>query len=157
MITMMWAMDTNKVIGNDNQLPWHYKDDMAYFKEHAYHKNVVLGYQTYLSMLSYFPSKKLPFDHVYIATRKKRNIENVIFIDDLDTFLKTTDLDLMIIGGAQIYEQAFPFADALRITYILKAYKGDTYFPQYNLKDFKIKTYETHQELILSYYERIKK
>ncbi len=51
MITLMWAMDVNKVIGNGQRLPWYYKEDMHYFKAHAYHKKALMGYQTYVSML----------------------------------------------------------------------------------------------------------
>lgn len=157
MITLMWAMDINKVIGYKDALPWHYQVDMAYFKEHAYHREVLMGYQTYLSMLKYFPSKKLPFKKVFIASRKQQEVQNAIIIHDLITFLENRKEDLMIIGGAQIYQQAFSYADILRITYVLKPYIGDTYFPKYNLNHFKLIAYTTNHELILSHYERIKK
>ena len=156
MITLIWAMDVNRVIGFQNKLPWHYKIDMAYFKQHAYHQDVLMGYQTYISMLEYFPSKKLPFKHIYIATRSERHIENADIINDLDAFLISRTKDLVVIGGAQIYQQAFSYADALHITYVLKTHQGDTFFPEYSLKDFKLKSYQTESELILSYYERIK-
>lgn len=61
MITLMWAMDVNKVIGNGQRLPWYYKEDMHYFKTHAYHKKALMGYQTYVSMLKYFPFRKTTF------------------------------------------------------------------------------------------------
>ena len=63
----------------------------------------------------------------------------------------------MIIGGAQIYQLAFPYADALRITYVLKPHVGDTHFPKYHLENFKLVSYTTDQELILSHYEKVKK
>lgn len=157
MITLMWAMDINRVIGLNDTLPWHYKVDMAYFKKHAYHTEVLMGYQTYLSMLTYFPSKKLPFKKVYIASRKQSEIENAEIIHDLIPFLEERKEDLMIIGGAQIYQIAFPYANALRITYVLKPYVGDTYFPKYHLEEFKLISYSTDHELILSHYERVKK
>lgn len=37
----------------------------------------------------------------------------------------------MIIGGAQIFEQAMAIADKLYITLINYEFNGDTYFPQY--------------------------
>lgn len=157
MITMMWAMDINRVIGLNGALPWHYKVDMAYFKKHAYHTEVLMGYQTYISMLTYFPSKKLPFKKIYIASRKQMDIENAEIIHDLIPFLEIRKEDLMIIGGSQIYQLAFPYADALRITYVLKPYIGDTYFPKYDLKEFKLISYTTDHELILSHYEKVKK
>ena len=157
MITLMWAMDVNKVIGNGQRLPWYYKEDMQYFKTHAYHKKALMGYQTYVSMLKYFSSGKLPFSDIYIASRNQTEIKNATVINDVKKFLDNCDEDIIVIGGAQIYKIAFDYADALRITYVLKPHFGDTYFPKYSLKAFKLVEYETYPELIFTHYERIKK
>ena len=157
MITLMWAMDVNKVIGNGQQLPWYYKEDMHYFKTHAYHNKALMGYQTYVFMLKYFPSGKLPFSDIYIASRKQTQIENAFIISDVRSFLENFNDDLIVIGGAQIYKIALDYADDLRITYVLKPYVGDTFFPKYSLDTFKLVDYKTQPELILTHYERVKK
>ncbi len=92
-------------------------------------KKALMGYQTYVSMLKYFPSGKLPFSDIYIASRKQTQIKNALIISDVKSFLENFNDDLMVIGGAQIYKIALDYADELRITYVLKPYVGDTFFP----------------------------
>jgi dihydrofolate reductase len=116
-----------------------------------------MGYQTYVSMLKYFPSGKLPFSDIYIASRKQTHIKNAFIISDVKAFLEDFDEDLMVIGGAQIYKIALDYADELRITYVLKPYEGDTYFPKYSLDSYKLVHYNIQPELILTHYERVKK
>jgi dihydrofolate reductase len=51
MFAIIVAMDENHLIGKGNELPWHYKEDMVYFKETTLNHSVLMGYNTYLSIL----------------------------------------------------------------------------------------------------------
>lgn len=154
MIALIWAMDENRVIGKDNRLPWHYPEDLKYFKTITKGKKVIMGRHTYDSMITYFKDGKLPYEKVYVASRKTTGIQNATVINDLDTFFKHHKEDIFVLGGSFIYEVALKYADVLFITYILNRHEGDTTFPSYDLSSFTLSYYETKPHLILTKYER---
>ena len=145
MINMIWAMDKNNLIGKDNLIPWHVKEDLLYYKEKTKGKNVLMGDQTYFSLKSYYKTKPLPYGKCYIATIDKdlkisNPLEDIELIYDIDSFLKNHDKEdeLFVVGGATIYKLALPYADRLYISFIKGDYVGNKYFPtidydKYNL------------------------
>lgn len=156
MIELIWAMDENWLIGKDNALPWHYPTDTAYFWNRAKDKTVLMGRQTYLSLKSFFKDKPLPFAKMYVATTQSRTFDDADAVPSVKAFLEATREDILVIGGAVIYALALPYADRLHVTYILKAYAGDTYFPRFDLSCFKLVSKRLEPELIFAVYERIK-
>ena len=54
MINLIWAMDDNWLIGKDNRMPWHVKEDLLYYKEKTLGKTVFLGYNNYVSLKGYY-------------------------------------------------------------------------------------------------------
>lgn len=154
MIALIWAMDENRIIGFENKLPWHYPEDLKFFKSITKGKKVLMGKNTYDSMLTYFPSGKLPYEKVYVASKNTQHIKHAIVIHDVETFLKETNEDIYVLGGSYIYKLALPYANTLYITYILNRYYGDTQFPSYQLHDFKLMTYQVKPSLLLTHYER---
>ncbi|MGA0351138.1 MAG: dihydrofolate reductase [Acholeplasmataceae bacterium] len=154
MIALIWAMDENRVIGLKNKLPWHYPEDLKYFNRITRGKKVLMGKETYDSMMSYFPSGNLPYEEVYVASKSMSTIHHGIIIDDVEQFLKSYHGDIFVLGGAKIYDIALKYADVLYITYILNRYDGDTHFPKYSLKHFKLSEYQIKPQLILTKYER---
>ncbi len=155
MISMIWAMDENWLIGKDNLLPWHYPKDLAYFKSHTKECAVLMGDMTYQSLKSYYVKKPMPFKKVYVANINDASYPDATHVKDLFTFLKETSEDVMVIGGKTIYQLALPYADRLYITYILKTHEGNVYFPRFNLGAFRLLTYQIEDGLIFSVYERI--
>lgn len=156
MISMIWAMDENWLIGKDNVLPWHYPKDLAYFKSHTVGKTVLMGDMTYQSLKSYYRSKPLPFGKIFVANIMDTEYKDAIRISDLFDFLKNCKEDVMIIGGKTIYQLALPYVDRLYITYILKTHEGNVYFPKFDLSKFKLIEKKMDNELIFAVYERIK-
>jgi dihydrofolate reductase len=154
MIALIWAMDENRTIGLNNRLPWHFPEDLKYFKAITQGKKVLMGRKTYESMLTYFPSGKLPYEKVYVVSKQNIILKHVTVINDIHTFLKTTSEDIYVLGGSNIYQIALTYADNLYITYILGRYDGDTKFPLYTLNAFKLKRYQIKPNLILTHYER---
>ena len=154
MIALIWAMDENRTIGLNNRLPWHFHEDLKYFKSITYGKKVLMGRKTYDSILSYFPSGKLPYEKVYVASTKQIKLKHATVINDVHSFLKTTHEDIFVLGGSYIYQIAFEYADSLYMTYILGRYEGDTTFPKYSLEAFKLSSYQIKPSLILTHYER---
>jgi dihydrofolate reductase len=154
MISMIWAMDENWLIGKDNVLPWHYPKDLAYFKEMTSNEAVLMGEMTYLSLKSYFKSKPLPFKKIYVANIEDKTYIDAVHVKELFTFLKEVKEDIMVIGGKTIYQLCLPYAHRLLITYVLKRHQGNVYFPPFDLSQFKLIKKDFAEELIFAVYER---
>lgn len=157
MISLIVAIAKNNVIGLNNQLPWHYKNDLKYFKEVTTNHKVVMGMKTFQSIIDR-NGKILPNRENYVVTRNlKFNYPNVTVINDLKSFLKQNHQDeIFIIGGSQIFDIALDYADRLYITHINKEYDGDVFFPEVNFSEFKLISKRDEDELSFCVYERIK-
>ena len=149
MIHLIWAMTKNHVIGLQNKMPWHIKEDLIYYKEHTAGKTVVMGENTYYSLKGYYKSKPLPYGKIYVASLNENLIlEDAIVISDVIQLFKTTREDLWVVGGATIYQLALPYADALYISWVKKEYEGDTYFPEIDFTKFR-NSYKKETDLVL--------
>ena len=120
MISLIWAMDKNNLIGIDNDLSWHYSEDLKYFKEKTTDKKVIMGENTFYSILNRI-GKPLPHRKNIVATLDtnfKRDDVEVTY--DLIKFLKDnqdTEEEIFVIGGKQIYALSLPYAKRLYITH----------------------------------------
>ncbi len=130
-ISMIVAMAKNRLIGQDNQMPWHLPDDLKYFKAQTLNKPIIMGRKTFESI----GAKPLPKRRNIVITRDKQfQADGVEIFHDLKhalNALQTCD-EIMIIGGAQIYQQMLDKAHRLYITEVAIELEGDAYFPQWN-------------------------
>lgn len=159
MISIIVAFDQNQLIGMNNQLPWHYKEDLQYFKQTTIYHDILMGRRTFESILSY-QNKPLPNRHHIVLTRQMSyNHEQVTIIDDLKHFLVNypESKELFIIGGRSIYQQTLPFADRLYVTHIDASFIGDTYFPSIDWNEWRCIKAEQINELSFNIYERVSK
>jgi len=154
MISMIWAMDENWLIGKDNVLPWHYPKDLAYFKNKTKNEAVLMGDMTYQSLKGYYKTKPLPFKKVYVANIMDVSYPDAIHVKDIFSFIKETKEDVFVIGGKTIYKLLLPHADRLYITYVLKRHEGNVYFPSFDLSEFKLIDKKMEDGLIFATYER---
>lgn len=158
MISLIWAMDKNNLIGKNNELPWHYKEDLKYFRNTIKNHYILLGDKTYESILNYRAGKQFPDVKHLVATIMDVKYENVKMVRDLNLFLKKEHLEeIFVCGGATIYNICMPYADRLYITYIDKKYEGDAYFPKINYNEWNLissKQSENTPELSFCIYER---
>ncbi|CCV65801.1 Dihydrofolate reductase [Paracholeplasma brassicae] len=154
MISLIWAMDRNWLIGKDNILPWHYKKDLIYFKNHTKGKTVLMGEMTYLSLKGYYKDRPLPFGKIYVASLNNVSFDGCIMVNDLKGFLKETTEDVIVIGGKTVYQIALEYADYLYITWIDKDHEGNVFFPKFDLSMFKVISENQEDELRFTVYER---
>lgn len=132
-IVMIACIGKNRELGKNNNLIWHYKEDMRFFREFTTNNIVVMGRKTWESL----PKRPLPNRKNVILTTS--NIElpkgvsvyhNVFSL--LNEYKNTTET-LIVIGGASIYEQFLPFADELVLTEVNDTAKdADCFFPDYS-------------------------
>ena len=154
MISLIWAMSEKWLIGKDNKIPWHVKEDLLYYKEKTNGKTVLMGENTYYSLKGYYKNRPLPYGKIYVASLSDNEFIDAIKIDDVITFLNNNKEDLFVVGGASIYKLAIPYANRLYISIIKGEYEGDTYFPKFNLDDFKIISKNETEKVIYYIYER---
>ncbi|MFA0350137.1 type 3 dihydrofolate reductase, partial [Vibrio sp. 10N.222.55.C6] len=128
-ISMIAAMANNRIIGKDNQMPWHLPADFAWFKRSTMGKPVVMGRKTYDSIGRPLPGRL----NVVISRDESLKIEGVTTVTSIEQALELlSDVEeVMIIGGGSIYESCLPKADKLYLTYIDFAVDGDTQFPDW--------------------------
>lgn len=164
MITMIAAMDKNRLIGNNGQLPWHLPADLQYFKERTKGFAVVMGSKTYWSLPE--SVRPLPGRENIVITSQGKTFKNELIwraSSSLVAIAAAASLTkkIMVIGGASVYEQFLPKADRLLITRIDHEFEGDTYFPEFE-KDFRCvfsqkgpKNKENPYDYYFEIYERI--
>lgn len=155
MVNLIVAIGKNNVIGIGNKLPWHYKEDMTYFRENTRNKKVIMGEQTFKSILGYI-NKPLPNRTSVIATLTDYTYEGVEVTNDIITYLKEfpKDDEIFVIGGKIIYDLTLDLCDRLYITHVNKEYEGDVFFKQIDYSKYnKIKS-TISGDLEFAVYER---
>jgi len=128
-VSMIAAMAANRVIGKDNKMPWHLPEELGHFKRITMGKPIVMGRNTFESIGRALPGRK----NIVISTNKSLVIEGVTVVHSVEAAIAAGDNceELMIIGGARLYDQMLAHADCLYITDIALATEGDAFFPDY--------------------------
>jgi dihydrofolate reductase len=128
-VAMIAAMTKQRVIGKDNQMPWHLPADLAHFKRVTMGKPVVMGRLTYQSIGRALPGRL----NIVISRDSNLSIAGVEVVSSIEAALARVkdEAEVMIIGGANIYQQCLPLADSLYLTFIDAELEGDAYFPDY--------------------------
>jgi len=130
-ITIIVAMDEDRGIGFENQIPWHLPADLARFKKLTMGHHLLVGRKTYESIGSVLPGRQM----IILTRNPAYSAQNCITADTLDSALKLAEkrgeTEVFIIGGAEIYREALPLADRLYLTVVHTRAKADVYFPQF--------------------------
>ncbi len=140
-LSIIVAMDDNQLIGNNNALPWRLPADLAYFKKITSNKPVLMGRKTYESIGKPLDNRR----NIIISRNIDFQAEGCEMVDSISIALKLTKKDVIVIGGASLYEQTLPSVDRLYITQIEGKFKGDAYFPEFNRDDFVETFRESHK------------
>lgn len=143
MISLLVAHDLNRVIGVNNDLPWHIPEELAYFKKVSMGKAMIMGRKTYESIGRPLPGRL----NVIITRNEEYTAEGAVIVHDLQEAIekaKSFSDEIMIIGGAEIFRLAIGIADRLYITLIQNHFEGDTFFPSYGSEWHLVSTSEDH-------------
>ncbi len=129
LLSLIAAMAKNRVIGLNNQMPWHMPADLSHFKQVTMGKPVVMGRKTYDSI-----GRLLPGRRNIVVSRQQKPIgfiaDWVHSIEDALAML-TAESEVMVIGGAELYRQTLPLADRLYLSEFDLDVQGDAFFPDY--------------------------
>lgn len=134
-LSIIAAIGQNNELGINNQLIWHLKKDMKFFKETTINHKIVMGRKTFESL----PKLLVNREHI-ILTKQNINLPNVKIFHDISSFLKAyenLDEEIFNIGGQSIYKELLEYADKLYLTEIEATSKADAYFPIFDKNDFE--------------------
>lgn len=133
-IIQIVAMAANRVIGRDNDIPWHIPGEQRRFKELTMGHTLVMGRLTYQSI-----GRPLPGRKTVIVTRQSDYLEpGCTVVHSLDEALAVCGNDdkVFIAGGGEIFRQTTDLADAIYLTTLHREVAGDIYFPEFSKDDF---------------------
>ena len=143
-LSLIVAAAENNVIGKDNQLIWHLSDDLKRFKKLTSGHHIIMGRKTFESFPKPLPNRT----HVVITRQKNYKApKGVIVVHNMKEAVSVatlSDANPYVIGGGEIYKQAFPFATKIELTRVHHEFEGDTYFPEIDTKDWKETANEFH-------------
>jgi dihydrofolate reductase len=129
-LKLIYAQAANGVIGRDNTIPWKLPEDMAHFRQRTMGHPVIMGRRTWDSLPPKF--RPLPGRMNIVVTRQPAWVSpGAARASTLDEALALCDGvgEAWVIGGAEIYRQALPFADEVVVTEIGADFDGDAYAP----------------------------
>lgn len=133
-ISLIAAMDENRVIGLNNTLPWRLPADMRHFREVTMGKPVLMGRKTFESI-----GKALPGRRNIILTRDPDfQALGCEVAHTLEAALAAAadSEELMVLGGADLFAQLLPRASRLYLTEIHASFNGDAWFPAFNKQEW---------------------
>lgn len=157
---MIVAHANNRVIGKNNDMPWHLPADLAYFKKTTLGKPIIMGRKTYQSIGRALPGRK----NIVISRDDNFQAEGVEVVNSVDAALALVvdSAEVMVIGGGAIYQHCLAAAQRLYITHINADIDGDTYFPEYDLtvwqkiaSDIRPSDEKNPYQLDFSVYEKV--
>jgi dihydrofolate reductase len=141
-VTIIAAIGKDRELGLGNELLWRIPDDLKRFRDLSRGHPVIMGRVTFDSIVKAL-GKPLPGRTSIVITRDPERIgtyrgqSDVIAALSIDDAIKSASEapgseEIIIAGGAQIYELALPFTDMLRLTIISDEKPADSFFPPYD-------------------------
>lgn len=143
-IALIAAMDRSHAIGVGNRLPWRLPAEMAYFTRSTIGKTVIMGRKTFESLPKPLKDRK----NVILTRQLGYNIEGCETVHSVEESLERYSGDeIMVIGGAEIYEQYLPYADTLLLTDVDTDVEGaDAFFPKVEEEVWQLVSSEHHEK-----------
>jgi dihydrofolate reductase len=147
-LCLIAALAQNRVIGRDNQMPWHLPADLKHFKALTLGKPIIMGRKTWDSLGRPLPGRL----NLVVSRQPGLALEGAEVFPSLDAALVRAEAwareqgadELMLIGGAQLYTQALEQADRLYLTRVELCPEGDAWFPAFNQADWQCEALEQH-------------
>ena len=127
------AMSENRVIAKNGSIPWHFSDDLRWFKHVTLGRTIVMGRKTYESI-----GRPLPGRKTVVLTRNVNSIPGVELCHDAEQLVtrwrrnasfEQAAESMIIAGGGEIYRQFLPHCTSLFLTRVKQTVEGDTFFP----------------------------
>jgi dihydrofolate reductase len=142
-LAIIVATDQQGLIGENNDLPWRLSADLQYFRQVTMAKPLIMGRNTHESIGRPLPGRK----NIIVTKNKSFHADGCTVVNSIDdALLACEDVDeVMVMGGASLYEQLLPIADKLYLTQVHASLAGDTWFPAWNKEEWSEISREDYQ------------
>lgn len=131
MISLIVAMSENRVIGVNNQLPWHIPEDLKHFKRVTSSHPMIMGRKTFDSIGKPLPNRT----NIVITRNAEFHVPGVVRAESLDKAIQIATQspgaeEIFVIGGGEIFKQSLEIARRIYLTTVHTKIAGDVYFPE---------------------------
>ena len=136
-ISLIAAMASNRVIGDQGDIPWKIPGEQKMFKKITIGHSVIMGRKTYESLEGPLPGRT----NIVVTRQSEYQAPGCIMAHNLESAINSCpaeESEVFICGGAQLYRISFDVADRIYLTLIPKEIPGDTYFPEIPETEFQI-------------------
>jgi dihydrofolate reductase len=144
-LSLIFAMSENRVIGKNGGLPWHIPEDFAWFKKHTLGHPVVMGRKTFESIGRVLPKR----DNIILTRREDYRVEGACICSSLERALDAASGmgadEVFLIGGYMVFQQGLESAERIYLTKIHREFDGDVFFPAFDEGAFDILFVEEHR------------
>jgi dihydrofolate reductase len=142
LLSLIVAMAHNGVIGRDNALPWHLRQDLQRFKAQTLGKPILMGRKTFESIGRPLPGRT----NIVLTRDPKWRAPGVIAVLTVEQALAQASgaSELVAIGGAEVYRLVMPFVRRMYLTNVQADVPGDTYFPEFDPTQWADVDCDTH-------------
>ena len=142
-IIIIAAMDRNRLIGDGDRLPWRLPADLRRFKVLTMGKPIIMGRRTHETIGKVLPGRR----NIVLSRNPDYRAPGCDVVASFEEALGVCeDADeLMIVGGAQLYAEALPWAHRLHLTLLHASFSGDAWFPDYDHREWREISREDHE------------
>ncbi len=157
MLSMIVACDRQGGIGYQGWMPWNLPADLKLFQAVTLNKTLIMGNSTYQGLKQPLKKRK-----IIVLTRQpllQKAQTDVIFTNDAGQLIKRyqdAPEEVLVAGGAQVYQLFLPACQRLYISHVLKDYPADTYLPPIDFTQFEIIEEQHYPEFIYRVYQKRK-
>jgi len=145
-LSIIVAASENNVIGINNHLPWHLPVDMKYFKDMTMGKPIVMGRKSFEELGRVLPGRP----NIMITRQTDYTAEGLYVVPSLQAGIEKAKTfgteEIFITGGGEIFKMALPIIDRLYLTRVHAEVSGDTYFPEFDPRGWKLVKNERHEK-----------
>lgn len=150
MIVIIAAINKYGTLGLNGDMPWRNREDLHHFRKTTLHKTLIMGRKTVESIPT--PLK----DRVVLEVSGSKPDSDIKNLKEYLETITKSDETFFIAGGGEIYRESIKYADYMILSIIPDDTIGDTFFPDFSLKEFEIVKRVPHQTFEEIHYKRRK-
>ncbi len=144
-ISFVVAAANNNAIGKEGRIPWHLPNDLKYFKNVTWGMPVLMGRKTFESMGKMLPGRK----NIVLTSNSNWEANGVLTVKTIEDALfvagQTDALELMVIGGGEVYKNLMNKVKRIYMTRVNAEPDADTFFPPIDLKEWHLVSKQEHK------------
>jgi dihydrofolate reductase len=142
-ISIIAAIGKNRELGFKNKLLWHLSDDLKRFKNLTTSHAIVMGRKTYESIGKPLANRQ----NIVITRDPAYEAPGCTVVHSMDEAVKAAGEsggEIFVMGGAEIYKLALPYANKMYLTSVDAALEADAYFPEFDQSEWRVVKEEPH-------------